>query len=627
MVFCVVMAKKTKREGRSVITTARDPRPIDYGVAMPQPQTHEFHIEMRVPALPHSSVEIVFPCWAPGSYMVRDFVRHVYGLQITDEAGRALPFERLDKQRWSIVSEGVPFVVRYRVFAFETTVRTSFLDDSHGYWNGTSLFFAVDGELTRPCQVRVAAPDGWEIATALDRVRRAPGKATAGAREATFLAANYDQLVDSPFEIGRHSTERFHVEGTSFELALYGRTNADVRRLVDILRRVVRATAAIFGGFPFDRYLFIVHALPAGSGGLEHMSSVTMDIAGLSFEDDKAYHRFADLAAHEFFHAWNVKRLHDPALGPFDYTKENYTRLLWFHEGFTDYLANVIILRAGITTEGDFWRWIAEDWPRYATRPGRNETPIAELSFEAWIKQYKPAENHINNAVSYYEKGLWIAMALDIELRLAGRANHGLPEMFRWLWDRVGRREADITETMIREAAREIAGRSMDLFFDRYIHGSAEIPIPSLLRRAGVDVRLAPLWSPDSGESDAVKRERARSWSGVLVQPQAHPAGAERAVIKNVTPKSPAADAGLTFGDEIVAVNGDRVNATTFGRRLSDHRPGTSIDITFFRRDQLKTATVVVGVSPERKLSLKPDARASTRAVNVRAGWLGFPRA
>jgi predicted metalloprotease with PDZ domain len=200
----------------------------------------------------------------------------------------------------------------------------------------------------------------------------------------------------------------------SFELALYGRTNADRRRLVGILRRVANTTAAIFGGFPFKRYLFIVHALPAGSGGLEHKASVTMDIAGLSFEDDKGYQRFADLAAHEFFHVWNVKRLHDPVLGPFDYTKENYTRLLWFHEGFTDYLANIIILRAGSIRQEDFWRWIAEDWSKYATRPGRNETPLSELSFEAWIKQYKPADNHFNSAVSYYEKGLWVGMAAQL---------------------------------------------------------------------------------------------------------------------------------------------------------------------------------------------------------------------
>jgi predicted metalloprotease with PDZ domain len=587
---------------------------------MPDPRTHEYHIEMRVPALSGREVtKIVFPAWAPGSYMVRDFVRHVYGLSVTDLGGRPLPRERLDKQTWSVRTAGRPFVARYRVFAFEATVRTSFLDDSHAYWNGTSLFFAVEGESTRPCRVMVTAPRGWLISTALRQ-----GRAPRASHRPVFQASSYDELVDSPFEIGLHSRFRFRVQGTWFELALYGRTNADTRRLVDILRQVVGATAAIFGGFPFDRYLFIVHALPVGSGGLEHKSSVTMDIAGLSFEDDKAYHRFADLAAHEFFHVWNVKRLHDPVLGPFDYGKENYTRLLWFHEGFTDYLANVIILRAGVITEADFWRWIAEDWPKYALRPGRSETPLAELSFEAWIKQYKPAENHFNRAVSYYEKGLWVGMALDLELRLANGGRRGLPELFRWIWERVGRREADVTETDVRAAARAIAGRSMDTFFDAFIHGTDELPLPALLRRAGLTVARAAPWTSKSGESDPVRLSRARAWSGATIQVLAHAAGTERAVIKNVLPDSPAAIAGLTYGDEIVAVEGDRVTAATFPRRLADHRPGARITVSYFRRDQLKQTAMIVATSPDRIVLIEPAARAPDRARAIRRGLLGL---
>src|SRR5689334_1842103 len=235
-------------------------------------------------------------------------------LMITEGRGSALALERIDKPGWRIATGGRPFRVRYRVFAFEASVRTSFLDDSHGYWNGTSLFFHVAGELGRPCRVKVAPPprSGWRVATAL---RPVPG-----ARN-TFASADYDELVDAPFEVGTHETRAFSVGRTKFELALYGRHNADVARLADILRRIAAATGRIFGGgFPFDRYLFIVHALPAATGGLEHRGSVTMDIAGLWFEDEAGYRSFADLAAHEFFHAWNVKRLHDAALTRLDYT-------------------------------------------------------------------------------------------------------------------------------------------------------------------------------------------------------------------------------------------------------------------------------------------------------------------
>ncbi|HET6284963.1 MAG TPA: hypothetical protein VFH73_28660, partial [Polyangia bacterium] len=431
-----------------VLTTSSPRAPIIYRVSMPHPQSHELELQMEVPALPERvTADIVFPAWAPGSYLVRDFVRHVYGVEITDARGRPLPHQRLDKQRWQITTGGGTFRVRYRVFAFEASVRTSFLDDSHGYWNGTSVFFFVDGEQQRPCRVVVTPVSRqWRVATALPPAR---------GRGNQFDAADFDQLVDSPFEVGTHTLHSFRTDGTTFEMALYGRTNADPRRLLDILRRVVNATGAMFNGgagFPFRRYLFIVHALPVGSGGLEHKASVTMDIAGMSFEDEAGYQRFADLAAHEFFHVWNVKRIRDKVLGPFDYTRENYTRLLWLHEGFTDYLANIIILRARITRPADVWKWIGEDWPKYANRPGRNASTLSELSFEAWIKLYKPAENHINAAVSYYEKGLWVGLALDLLLRVRTRGARGLPELFRRLWDLFGRHDQPITETDVRDA-------------------------------------------------------------------------------------------------------------------------------------------------------------------------------
>jgi predicted metalloprotease with PDZ domain len=589
--------------------------PISYRVAMSEPQSHEFEIEMTVPALPErATADIVFPAWAPGSYMVRDFARHVFQLAIDDGRGRAVACERIDKQRWRVASGGRAFRVRYRVFAFEVSVRTSFLDDSHGYWNGTSVFFFVDGELARPCRVTVVPPAGagWRVATALAPV--------AGRRD-TYQADDFDDLVDAPFEVGTHELHEFRVDGTRFELALYGRCNADRGRLVDILRRIAGATGKLFGGFPFRRYLFVVHALPVATGGLEHRASVTMDIAGLSFEDQAGYVRFADLAAHEFFHAWNVKRLRDAAIDRFDYTRENYTRMLWMFEGFTDYMAHVIMLRAGVTTERDFLRMINDDWPRYATRPGRNQTPLDELSFEAWIKQYKPAESFINRAVSYYEKGLWTGMALDLELRLATGGRRGLPEMFRRLWNRYRRRPRPITEADVRDAAAATGGRRYDAFFASYVHGTRELPLPALWRRAGLAVTARAPWDESDrppADRDGVRARRARAWTGVALQP-------DRTVVRNVVPGSPAWKAGLTFGDEIVAVAGARVAAATFDKRIADHAPGARVRIAFFRRELLQEATLVLAQSPDRKLVVAADPAASAAARAVRTRWLAHP--
>ena len=538
---------------------------------MPEPASHEYEIEMLVPALPgRDAVEIVFPAWAPGSYMVRDFVRHLTGLTVRDGAGRALPpadVVRVDKQRWRIASGGRPFRVRYRIFAFDATVRTSFLDDSHAYWNGTSLFFFVEGELGRRCEVDVVPPP-TRAGGSPPRCRRSPDAGSATPPPTSTSSC------DSPFEVGTHALSAFTVGRTRFELALYGRTNADPARLRrhppprrdrdgEDLRRLPVSP------LPLHR------ARAAGRLGRPRAPRLGHDghRGPRRSRTRPAYLRFADLAAHEFFHAWNVKRIHDASLGPFDYTRENYTRLLWLYEGCTDYLAHVVILRAGVTCERQFLRMIAEDWPKYATRPGRNETSLEELSFEAWVKQYKPSENFTNRGVSYYEKGLWTAMALDLELRLTGEAARGLPEMLRLLWDDFGRADRPITDADVRAAAARIAGRSMNRFFDRFVRGTDELPLPALLQRAGLELTARADWD-ESGralaERDPVRSGRARAWTGITLQ-------ADRTIVRNVVPKSPAWRAGLTFNDEIVAVDGARVTPATFAKRIADRPPGARV--------------------------------------------------
>ncbi|MBN2576421.1 MAG: M61 family metallopeptidase [Deltaproteobacteria bacterium] len=583
------------------------PAPIRYRVAMPEPASHEFHVTMDIPPLPErQSLDIVFPVWAPGSYMVRDFSRHVYELAAT-AGGRSLALERLDKARWRLQTGGRAATVRYRVFAFEQSVRTSVLDDSHAFWNGTSLFFLVDGETARPCLLEVEPAPGWRISTALPALRGRPH---------AFRAADYDELVDSPVEIGTHALFAFRAGGARFQVAWQGESNVDRSRMLATLRRIVEATGAMFGGFPFDRYLFIVHALPARGGGLEHARSCALDIAGFSFEDEKGYQSFAELAAHEFFHVWNVKRIHDRCLGPFDYAKENYTRLLWFHEGFTEYMQGHILLRAGLLATERYLKDLAEDWTRYRARPGRNVTPLSELSYEAWIKQYKPAENHQNRMVSYYDKGRWAALVLDLLLRQATRGRRGLPELFARLWRRVAARGRPVDAAIIRREAEALAGRSLSSYFGRYIDGTAELPVPDLLRTAGIEVEAA---APGDA-NDPVRAKRLQSWCGLVFAGNGE---GERATLKNVVPNSPAWRAGLTYNDEVVAVDGIRVGSSTVAKRLADHAPGQSASLAFFRKDRLREATLRMRRSPERRWSFALDPEAPDAARTLRRHWLG----
>jgi predicted metalloprotease with PDZ domain len=579
--------------------------PIRYTVEMPEPVSHELHVKMEVPALrQREEVELVFPAWAPGSYLVRDFVRHVYDVAITDGKGTALPAVRVDKQRWRVRAGGRAFVVRYRVFAFEQSVRTSFLDDSRGFWNGTSLFFYVAGELGRPCVVTVAPPAGWHVSTPLEPARG----------RHTFRAAGYDELVDSPVEVGTHRRFSFQNRGTRFEVTFSGRTNASLPRLLADLKRIVAATGRMFDGFPFDRYVFIIHALPARGGGLEHARGCTLDIAGMGFEDEKGYQGFAELAAHEFFHAWNVKRIHDRVLGPFDYTRENYTRLLWFHEGFTEYMESIVLLRAGLVGPKPYLAELADGWGKYLARPGRNVTPLSELSFEAWIKQYKPAENHTNRMVSYYDKGKWAALVLELLIRDATGGRRGMIDLFRRLWRDFGAKARGLEVGDVRAAAEATAGRSLRSFFARYVDGTDELPVPALLRRTGVEAVPRRPWAD---EEDPTKARRQRSWSGLSF------AGGERAVVRNVVPGSPAWRAGLTFGDEVVAVDDVRVNGATVARRFSDRQPRDEVRVAYFRQETLRATSLVLAESPERQWEFALAFNVNARVRAVRRGWLG----
>jgi predicted metalloprotease with PDZ domain len=577
--------------------------PLRYRVAMPDPRSHEYHITLEIPALPgRDYLDLVFPAWAPGSYMVRDFSRHVFGLTVTSQ-GRAVDCLRLDKQSWRVASQGRALQVSYRVFAFDVSVRTSFLDQDRGFMLGTSLYFLVRGEELRPCVLDVEVPAGWRAYSALPSQGRH-----------RFRARDYDQLVDEPVELGTPRFLSFGTRGTRIEITLAGPSNLDEKRLLRDLRAIVEASADLFGSFPFDRYLFMIHALPERGGGLEHACSTTLDIAGMAFEDERGYQRFNELAAHEFFHAWNVKRIADQVLGPFDYTGENYTRLLWFHEGFTEYMESIILLRAGLISGERYLKDLAEDWAKYATRPGRNVTPLSELSFEAWIKQYKPADNFTNSAVSYYEKGKWAALVLDLTLRQATAGRRGVPHLFRRLWQSHGKRGRSITVAEIRAAAEAIADRSLHGYFSRFIDGTVELPVLSWLRQTGIDVQArAPA---EAERDDKIKARRLQGWAGLSFTSD------EEAVVRNVLPDSPAYQAGLCFRDVIVAIDGTRVNASSIGRRLADGRPGQAVQVTFFRRDQLRQTTLRLGRNPERKWSFALNPAATAIPKRARAGWL-----
>ena len=595
------------------LARARATAPLRYRVAIPDPASQYVEVELTLSDR-RGATTLAMPAWTPGSYLIRDHARHVYDLRAERLDGRPLAVERVDKQTWRIRHDVKDIRVRYRVFADELGVRTAHVDDRHAALLGPAIFLYVVGDTARPAVLSIALPPGWRAFTALPA-------APAPAGEARFTAPSYDALVDAPIELGAPELRRRLALGKAIELVFTAPAghNADLDRLADDLARIAAALGAMMGGLPFERYVFLVHAAAVGGGGLEHADSTSLQVRRDAFTDDAAYARFAHLAAHEFFHLWNVKRIRDRDLLPYDYTRESYTRLLWFHEGFTETIENLALVRAGITPPADYLRELADGWTAYVRKPGRNRRPIGEHSFDAWIHAYKPAANHGAAIVSYYEKGALLGVALDLELRLraAARGRPGaLDGLFRRLMRSHGARGRGVTQDDILAAASAEAGEDMRDFFARYIDGAEEIPLLALLPRIGVKVEATAPWE---AEAPTLAQRRARAWSGLRTQ------GLK---IVDIEPGSPAALAGLMLGDEVLAVAGHRTRGDAELREhLADHPPGASAALTVFRGDRLVERRLTLGESPHRayRFELVPDADLAPSVKALRDAWLAGP--
>jgi predicted metalloprotease with PDZ domain len=580
-----------------------------YRLSMPEPQAHLFHVEVEVASdHPSGDVDLVFPVWTPGSYLVREYARHVEGLAAEDGEGGALPVERLDKHRVRIrAGASRRAVLRYRVYANELTVRTAHLDGTHGYLNGAAVFPYVPGREREPHALEVVAPPGWRVSTALE------GGPT------TFTARDYDELADSPLEIGEHRIVRFLALGRPHELAIWGRGNLDEGRLAGDARRIVETFAALMGGLPYERYVFIVHLGDKRRGGLEHARSTTLHVARTAFFPREAYEETLGLLAHEFFHLWNVKRLRPAAFVPFDYGREQYTRLLWWFEGATSYYENVALVRAGLLEPKRWLALLGQAFTALERTPGARKMSVEEASFLAWVKHYRPDENSPNSAISYYLKGELVALALDLELRRAGRS---LDDVLRRLYARYAEGQgegAGVPEDGVERVVAELIGvPAAKQFFDLYVRGTE--PLRPDLGVVGVRVRRRPAQALDDKGGTPAKAEDGRPVAGFLgIELDAGP----RLVVKSVREGSPAHAAGLYAEDELVAEDGFRVDRAALWDRLCERGPGGRLALTVFRRDELAPVTVVLGGPVEDTIWLEPDPDATPEQRAAFDAWCG----
>lgn len=549
---------------------------IAYKVSMSQPSTHYLEVEMSVKwqQMPEM-LELKMPVWTPGSYLVREYARHVQDFESMNAAGSALGWKKINKNTWQVETKGSKEVIaKYRVYANELTVRTNELNDEHAFWNNSALLFFVKEQLKAPSTVTVVPHGDWKVATGLPRV---------AGRDNTFRAENFDILYDSPFEVSNFKEINFTVHGKPHRYVITGEGNYDPKKLAADTAKIVEEAYKIFGELPYDDYTFILNL--RGGGGLEHLNSTALQFNRFGFKPKARYDGFLGLVAHEYFHAFNVKRIRPDALGPFDYENENYTKLLWVAEGGTEYYSNLLLRRAGLITENDFLGGRSSGIQQLQERPGRFEQSLEDSSFDAWIKYYRPDENAINNQISYYDKGEIVNMMLDIAIRSSSGGVRSLDDVMRHLYVEFYKKGRNYTPADFQKAAETFAGKSLDDFFAKYVRGTDEIDYDSIVNGIGLKMTVR-------------QNNTGRAYIGADMAEEAG-----RLTVRSVPAGTPAFEQGLNTGDQLVAVDGYRASQNFIQSYIGDKKPGDVVKLTIFRFDKLRDINFTLGGNPRREYS------------------------
>lgn len=587
--------------------------PVIYRIRPASPEAHLFEISLTVSHPARKGQIFSLPAWIPGSYMIREFSRHIVSLY-AESAGRPVTVRKLDKHTWQADPVDGALTLRYQVYAFDLSVRGAYLDTERGFFNGTSVFLAAEGYEQSRCEVEIEPPRGkryagWKVATSLDL---RGGKDT-GQGFGRYRAESYDALIDHPVELGRFESVHFKAGGVPHEFVVSGRFHADLKRLARDVKKICEWHIGLFGApAPFDRYVFMLFVGKDIYGGLEHRASTAL----MAERDDlprpgddgtsDGYVRLLGLISHEYFHAWNVKRMKPAAFQPYDLTRENHTTLLWAFEGVTSYYDDLALLRAGLIDRERYLGLLATTLTGVQRGHGRTRQTLVESSFDAWTKYYRQDENSPNSLVSYYTKGALVALALDLLVREKTGGTLSLDDVMRALWRKWLADGAGLAEDEWEAVATRVTGLDLQPFFDLALRSTEDLPLADLLATQGL--RLD--WTPATGGADRggfgpAKGAARRASFGVKAAGEA--AGVR---LVQVFDGGAAQAAGLSGGDLVVAVDGLRVtDPEAMQARLE---PGRTVTVHAFRRDELVVCELTPGPVPADTCRLIPVEPAGT---------------
>lgn len=586
----------------SVVTPAIATPSIHFEVSFKEPQAHYAEIKMEISGLRQDYIDVKMPVWTPGSYLVREYSRHVESVEACDADGAYLTVQKKDKNTWRIISDNAAKVTfSYRIYGFEVSVRTNFIDDSHAFLSPAATFMYVDGMLDHPVGVTVIPHADWsKISTGLEVLADAPN---------TFHAADFDILFDSPIEVGNQDVFTFEAAGVHHEIAMVGGGNYDKERLKADCAAIVEEATAIFGVNPNKRYVFIVHNYQSGGGGLEHLNSTVLGASRNGYRNEHSYIGFLGLVAHEYFHLWHVKRLRPLELGPFDYDAENYTWALWIMEGFTAYYDNLLLRRCGFLNENNYLQALTNDINAVENRPGNQVQSAALASFDAWIKYYRPDENSSNTSVSYYNKGALLAMLLDLKILSATQGEKRLDDVLKAAYERFYINEKrGFEEQEFQALIEQVAGISVaDIF--QAAHTTGPLDYNNYLNAVGYELidYNEGQELPDLGFSTSVNDGRI--------------------IVTGVTRGSGAWDAGINVRDEVLAINGERLDPS--GRELNRFmklaQVGDQLDVLLARDGRIRELTVTLRADTKGSFRIVPKQNASPEQEQIGKIWLSLP--
>jgi predicted metalloprotease with PDZ domain len=557
---------------------------IEYTVAVKNPLSHLYDVEVFVKGIREPKVSVAMPAWAPGAYTIRDFAKNVQDFRAANSRGQSLKWEQTDKQTWTVFKDRADDVrLQYQVYSTQLT-------DELADLNPPATFMYVVGQKHVPCTVKYEIPGSWKVYTGL-------------ARKANhYQAPDYDIFIDAPAMMGEFKVLEFETGGANHRLVFSKPdTSMTAPQVVADVREIVEAAAAIFGNLPYQEYTFLFKVQPQAGAGVEHLNSTTITVGENDFVNQTSYRRFLFVVAHEFVHAWNVKRIRPKGLGPFDYAQEVYTRLLWFSEGVTSYYADLLLARTGIYVPNEFLDKLASEINSLQHSPGRLLMSAEEASWNVWLR----SDNAANNTISYYTKGEIIALLWDLTIRARTDGAKSLDDLMRYLVENYANKGIAFSESDLLKAVESVSGVEFQELYRATVQSRQELDYNRYLNPAALGIQ--------------VDKASASIYIGI----QMDRVDGNLARVTRVLPNTPAERAKLDAGDVLVAMAGERVTYDNFVSRLHSHTIGESIKLTVLRGDRLMTLTVIPVEFQEQTWRLVQIPRPTPAQLRVREMWLG----